>query len=325
MNTTSVEPVSEFELEGDDVVNARDTRIEQLLEAWQLSYELDPNFVLAKVKLNEGVQIRLEEHRAPSTAVDEYVTHMKHGAVFPPIVVSTNGFLVDGNTRMAACQKLERKTFPAYKVKFAILGQAKMLGAALNQMGGYRLTEEEIVVAAEAYMREGYKDEAIARALGKSMSHIRNVRRDRLYREAAKRTGVTELELPKPVRLHLAGIQHDEPFRAAVEAVARAKPAVKDIGALVDRIENTRSDAEAIAAVHEMAKQWGPVTGAPPNGAKSVSRTRGKQALTNVRRLLELAEAQPTEVVLPDDTEALALWQRLSAVVTQVLAHYVKS
>jgi ParB-like chromosome segregation protein Spo0J len=324
MNTANMEPLPDFDLEGEELVTARDTRIEQLLDAWQLSYELEPNCVLSKVKLNEGVQIRLEEHRAPSTAVDEYVTHMKHGAVFPPIVVTSNGFLVDGNTRLKACAKLERKTFPAYKVKFAILGQAKMFGAALNQMGGYRLTEEEIVVAAEAYMREGYKDEAIARALGKSMSHIRNVRRDRLYREAAQRTGVAELEIPKPVRLHLAGIQHDEPFKAAVEAVAKAKPAAKDVGALVDRIENTRSDAEALAVVQETSSKWGPVTGAPPNSAKSVSRTRGKQALASIRKLLELAEAQPDEVVLPDDTEARELWQRLSTVVSQVLAHYVK-
>lgn len=324
MDMMPTEPAETLEFEGDDPVTARDTRIEQLLESWQLSFELEPEFVLAKVKHSEGVQIRLEPHRAPTTAVDEYVTHMRHGAVFPPIVVTTNGFLVDGNTRMAACKKLERKTFPAYKVKFAILGQAKMFGAALNQMGGYRLTEEEVVVAAEAYMREGYKDEAIARALGKSMSHIRNVRRDRLYREAATRTGVAALEIPKPTRLHLAGIQHDEPFKAAVEAVAKAKPTIKDVGALVDRIENTRSDAEALAAVQEMAKQWGPITGAPPNGAKSVSRTRGRQALTHVHKLLELAEADPIDVVLPDNADAAALWQRLSVVTTQVLAHYVK-
>ena len=321
--TTNMDFISELE-QDEDPMATRDTRIEQLLDAWQLSYELEPNYVLAKVKLNEGVQIRLEEHRSPSSAVDEYVTHMKHGAVFPPIVVTSNGFLVDGNTRLSAALKLQRKTFPAYKVKFAILGQAKMLGAALNQMGGYRLTEEEIVVAAEAYMREGYKDEAIARALGKSMSHIRNVRRDRLYRDAAHRTGVADVELPKPVRLHLAGIQHDEPFKAAVEAVAKAKPAAKDVGALVDRIENTRSDAEALAVVQETSSKWGPVTGAPPNSAKSVSRTRGRQALASIRKLLELAEAQPDEVVLPDDTEARELWQRLSTVVSQVLAHYVK-
>jgi hypothetical protein len=312
----------EFE---DDTVGTRDTRIEQLLDTWHLSYELEAEYPLAKVRDNEGVQIRLPEHRAPSDAVDEYVTHMKHGALFPPIVVTTNGSLVDGNTRLRAALKLGRKTFPTYKVKFAILGQAKMVGAALNQMGGHRLTEAEVVVAAEAYIREGYNDQAIARALGKSMTHIRNVRRDRLYHEAAARTGVAEIDIPKPVRRQLAGIQHDEPFKAAVEAYAYAKPAVKDVGVLVDRIEQTRSDAEAIAAVQDTLKQWGPVTGAPPKSAKSVSRTRGKQALAHVRKLLELAEAQPTEVVLPDNAEAVDLWQRLSAVATQVLAQYVKS
>jgi ParB-like chromosome segregation protein Spo0J len=323
METPSLETTS-LEFDEEESVPSRDTRIEQLLDSWNLSYELEPNYPITKVKDNEGVQIRLPDHRAPTAAVDDYVTHMKHGAIFPPIVVTANGFLVDGNTRLRACLKLGRKVFPAYKVKFAVLAHAKMVGAALNQMGGYRLTEEEVVVAAEAYMRDGAKDEAIARALGKSMSHIRNLRRDRLYRDAAARTGVAELEIPKPVRLHLAGIQHDEPFKAAVEAYAHAKPAIKDIGALVDRIEKTRSDAEALAAVQEAKQQWGPITGAPPNSAKSVSPTKGKQALAHIRKLLDLAEAEPTDVVLPQNADAFALWQRLNVVVTQVLAQYVK-
>ena len=38
MDMTNVEPVGDLEFEDNDTMNARDTRIEQLLESWQLAY-----------------------------------------------------------------------------------------------------------------------------------------------------------------------------------------------------------------------------------------------------------------------------------------------
>lgn len=322
METQAIVAV-EKALQFEDESMVRDTRIEGLLDEWKLPYELEQSFPLAKVKIENATQIRDEAHRAPSDNVEQYTTHMKHGAIFPPIVLGTNAMLVDGNTRVEACRRLGRKTFPAYKVKFPHLGMAKMIGAALNQMGGDRLSNEEIVNAAEVMMTEGYGDEAIARTLGRSVSHVRNVRRDRTYREAAERTGVDSLPIQKAHQRVLAAIQHDEPFKAAVELIARAKPSVKDTSALVDRIDKTRSDAEALAQIHAIETQWGPVTGPPPN-PRSLSRSRAKKALRHVRDLLAEAEASPAAVVLPDDAEAAALWQRLGTVVTNVLALYVK-
>jgi len=316
---SAVEKTLAFE---DDTM-ARDTRIEGLLDEWKLVYELDSAFPLARLKIEDATQIRAESHRAPSDTVEQYVTHMKHGATFPPIVVGSNGMLVDGNTRVESCRRLGRKTFAAYKVKFPHLGMAKMIGAALNQMGGDRLSDEEIIVAAEVMMGEGYADEAIARTLGRSVSHVRNVRRDRTFREAAERTGVAGVALSKPHQRALAMIQHDEPFKAAVEVVSRAKPSVKDTSALVDRIEKTRSDAEALATIRSIEAQWGPVTGPPPQ-PRSLSRSRAKKALKPVQDLLAMGEANPADLVLPDDAAAADLWQRLGTLVTNVLALYVK-
>jgi hypothetical protein len=198
-----------------------------------------------------------------------------------------------------------------------------MIAAALNQLGGDRLSDEEIVNAAEVMMADGIGDEAIARTLGRSVNHVRNVRRDRTFREAADRTGVGTLTIPKAVQRILATIQHDEPFKAAVEAVHRAKPSAKDVSALVDRVEQTRSDADALAQIRAIEGQWGPVTGPPPH-QKSLSRSKAKQALKAVRTVLEIAEANPGEVVLPDDQTAADLWRRLGSLTTQIIALYVK-
>src|SRR5262245_43104862 len=322
-STAATDSAVDVDLGFDEESVVKDTRVEQWLNEWRLPFELDQQFPIARVKVETAVQIREEAHRAPSSTVDQYFTHMKHGAIFPPVVVSSNGLLVDGNTRLEAARRNGLKTFPAYKVKFPHLGMAKMIGAALNQMGGDRLTDEEIVTAAEAMMAEQYGDEAIARTLGRSVSHVRNVRRDRMFRQSAERTGVANLTVPKAAQRILAGIQHDEPFKAAVEVVSRAKPSAKDISTLVNKIEQTRSDADALATIRTIESQWGPLAGPPPN-QKSVSRTKAKAALKHVRALLELAEAQPIEVVQADDQEAAEVWRRLSTVSAQVVALYVK-
>jgi ParB-like chromosome segregation protein Spo0J len=307
----------EFDEDADAV---RDTRIEHLLEAWNLPFELEQQFPLMRLKMEDAVQIREQPHRAPKVTVEQYVTHMKHGAIFPPIVVASNGMLVDGNARVDACRLLNRKTFPAYKVKFPQLGMAKMIGAALNQMGGDRLSDDEIIVAAEAMMAESYADEAIARTLGRSISHVRNVRRDRAFREAAERIGLSEIRVPKAMMRVLAGISHDEPLKAALELVTRANPAAKDVAHLVNSIEKTRSDAEALAVIQQTETQWGPVTGPPPT-PRPLNRSKAKKALSHVKTLLDLGE-QPNDLVMPGNVASAELWTRLNRLATTVVALY---
>ena len=307
--------------EEDATTMSRDTRIEALLKEWNLSFELVDQFPVSKVRFELAAQIRAEAHIAPKSMVDEYVTHMKHGAVFPPIVVSDKGVLVDGNTRLEAARRNGIKSFPAYKVKFGHLGQAKMLGAALNQMGGDRLTDDEIVLAAEAMMDERYPDDVIARHLGRSVSHVYNVRKDRTYRQVAERTGMTHIELPKAVQRLLAGIHHDEPFKATVEAVAQAKPALKDVSTLVKKIEATRSDADALATIDATVQDWGPVTGPPAGKGKSLSRSKDKKALALAKTLVALTD-DPAELVMEHANDATGIWQKLNTLTTNVLALY---
>ena len=302
---------------------ARDTRIEKLFEDWNLTFELDDDMPLARVKFEPGAQVREEEHRAPASTVAEYQTHMTHGAIFPPIIVSSQNFLIDGNTRVKAALRLGRKTFPAYRVKFPHLGMAKMVGAAINQMGGDRLTEAEIVAAASVMMKEGYSDEAIARTLGRSPSHVRNVRKDQAFTEAAARTGLADIRIPKQHRRTLSRIAHDEPFAAAVKIIAASTPPNKEVTALVDKIDQTRSDAEALAVIEAARSEWGAPAGPPPIQRSPTSRTYAKRALAHARDLLKLGD-DPLALVLPDNPAALKSWQELVVLATHVVALYPK-
>ena len=306
--------------ENEDSEMSRDTRIEALLTEWKLPFELKQDFAIGRIKISEGVQSRAEENRARSTSVEEYTTHLRHGATFPPVVITNNGLLVDGNTRLEACRRLERRTFPAYIVKFPHNGMAKLIGAALNQMGGERLTEEEIAVAAMAMLDAGYGEEAIARTLGRSMSHVRNLRKDATYREAAERNQLTAIELPKALRRELASVTHDDVFKALVEAVHRGKPSMTALQAAMKKIDAARSDAEALAIIQAEEVKWGPVSGPPPN-RKSLSTSKAKTALTLAKKLLAVSEI-PDDLVMVGNTEAAAIWDRLDSLVTRVAAGY---
>jgi len=310
------------DVEDDMAEVVRDTRIEGLLTEWQLPFELESAFAITRIKIEDTTQIRSEVHRAPKGTVEQYATHMNHGAIFPPVVISTDGRLIDGNARLAAARLLKRKTFPAYKVKFPHLGIAKMIGAALNQLGGDRLADDEIIVAAEAMMDEGYADDAIARTLGRSVSHVRNVRRDRMFRESADRIGVGKVKIPKAVARVLAGISHDEPLKAAIALVQRANPAMKDVSRMVNEVEKTRSDADALAVIQNTETKWGPVTGPPPH-RKPANQSKAKKALAHVKALLELTDGiLPTDLVIPGDEDVAQQWQQVNSLATNVVAVY---
>ena len=93
---------------------------------------------------------------------------MRAGAIFPPMVATHNRRMIDGNTRKGAAEKNGLETFPVYLVKLPQASYGPMIGAALNQMGGKRLTDEEAFAAAETMIRNGHADEAIARTIGRS-------------------------------------------------------------------------------------------------------------------------------------------------------------
>jgi len=57
----------EEEEEEDTII--RDTRVEQLLESWNLTFELDENLPLARVKIEDATQIRLVQDRGEHTVL----------------------------------------------------------------------------------------------------------------------------------------------------------------------------------------------------------------------------------------------------------------
>ena len=121
---------------------------ESIFNRWGLSFELIDAFPIAEIKDIEGQQVRFRTNIANADVVEEYYEQQQNGAVFPPVVLAFPGTIIDGNTRLAMARKAKLETFPVYMVKTSSLDLAKALGAALNQIGGVRLTQDEAYRAA---------------------------------------------------------------------------------------------------------------------------------------------------------------------------------
>jgi hypothetical protein len=242
----------------------RDMRTESLLREWNIEFEFDPDYPVRKLDTEyDDSQVRRIEHRAPQENVNEYAIQMRAGAIFPPMVATHNKRLIDGNTRKGACDVNGVETFPVYLVKLPQASYGPMLGAALNQMGGKRLTDDEAFLAAETMIRNGHADEAIARTIGKSPQSIRNYRRQTRYKDAAERTGVGEVKVTATSQRALADIKLDEPFREAVQLVSSVKLPPRDVQELVEKIGNTHSEAQALEVIEETRTKLAPA-GPPP-------------------------------------------------------------
>jgi hypothetical protein len=154
--------------------------LEAKLKEWQLSYNVDREFPIDQIRVSDDAQVRKVKEIAPAARVQEYAMQMRNGAVFPPILLRKPGnILIYGNTRIGAAKHIGRKTFPAIIVDTKTEDMHKILAAAVNQMGGERLSPDSAHEAALLMMQSGYPDSAIARELGRDLSQVRRWRNQR--------------------------------------------------------------------------------------------------------------------------------------------------
>jgi ParB-like chromosome segregation protein Spo0J len=305
----------------EDEAMARDMRTESLLNDWGIPFELDEEYPLRRLDIGEAHQVRETTHRAPREMVEEFSLQMRAGAIFPPVVATDKGKLIDGNTRLAAAKANGRDTFPVYLVRLPRQDFGSMIGAALNQMGGKRLTAEETFAAAQPMLKQGFTDEQIARILGRSRSSIFNYRREHDYAEAAERTGVAAIDVRKTVARHLGAIKLDKPFKAAVEVAYNAGLSSSEAEELVDKVAAARSEDEAVKVVESFGQAH--AAAGPPPRARSLTSlaTRSKPVL---RTLLEMPGTPEELAPAAQRIELEPLWQKVQERATAVLAAFAE-
>ena len=225
------------------------------IERVGLKYQFVPLYDLTQLDKSRRVQVRESDHYAPATNVRQYAEAMRGGAEFPPIVVSSDAYIIDANTRIEAAKVIRQPTLPALVITAPFeTGSAetkakyRALAATLNQLGGQRLTTAEAKDAAIVLLELGWTIANISRALGLSQQ-IAN----RLKKEAAARARMGQLGIipPKAEYLAICGATallnlNDEPYRRMVLLIADANLSHREAMEITNRLAKAGSDAAAL-------------------------------------------------------------------------------
>ena len=233
---------------------ATSQQVEQMLVARGIDFDFQPNVRIEDIRDAETNQVRRIDHRAPKEQVEKYATAMRHGAIFPAIVVNDAMERVDGNTRVEAAQRSGEKTIAAYICHGMTPLQARSLSVELNQSNGLAMTEDEIRKFIGGAVREGEHPDL------KSLSRMTGVKETRISRWIAEaqfelratRLGVDTAivnVLPPSTRAALHATRLAQPFEQLTVLAGEARMPVLEVKGLVAQVNAAPSQEEAQAIV----------------------------------------------------------------------------
>ncbi len=277
------------------------------------------------------IQVRDSAHYAPEDMVARYIAQME-ASQFPGIVVTSDGWTVDGNTRLAALRARRVGFFPAIVLEAAYAGKTttvkqkaelRALAMTLNANGGLQLTPKERREGVRDLIALDWKNEQIARAIGLKVTEIAAVKREVDASAKLSRVGLDpDLKGASLRALGNAAVLklNDPPFKLLAELATDAGLNAGEIVAAAKDALTMGTEAQQVGVLDSMRTQLAnrirtvalTGTGKPP-----VSRQL-RQHLGYVTKFAgreqELVEANPA--VAPQHVAAL---QDAIAVLTAVL------
>lgn len=208
--------------------------------------------------VNRRVQIRNDAHYAPKEDIQRMAAALKRGDDIPPIVVTADGYLVDGNTRVRAAQRIGFPRMKAIvlrdrweKASDAVTRRLHVLGAGFNARNGRGIDRAEI---ANAIKRIGedpkYDATRIAALLGVTERMVRDVLVEQRARKRAEQAGVhVNGSVPSSQLRRLGGVSdkvNTRPFTELVRLTQDAGLTVSELGDVITKVRGADSDDDAL-------------------------------------------------------------------------------
>jgi len=214
--------------------------------------------VIARVSKDRRVQVREADNYGKKEEVTSYAAQMGQ-SVFPPIIMTLDDYLADGNTRVEAAKVRGDRFLPALVIQenYATADPRRklefhMLAATLNNQNGRRQTSKEARKTLVDALKLGWRVEQIVRALGTKATEVTKVKwevdaRDRLEKVGmqngqVRATGTSLRALGKPVVLAL----NFEPYRALASLAMDAGLNASEILTIAKEAKATGSDQAAL-------------------------------------------------------------------------------
>ena len=203
------------------------------------------------------VQVRSDASVAPKHTVDQYARQMPYGG-FPPIVVTKDGVIVDGNTRITAARKAGMHALAAIVLDVnGGHGRLPALAAALNNANGARLKPKEEIEVAVEMLTSGLTTDAIEELIGLPAARVNKAKRirdaelrfDRVLTDVADKEQVIASFGPKMALISQprAAALHDEPWKRFAAFVRDANLNQNECKEMLDTLEAKQSDEDQIA------------------------------------------------------------------------------
>lgn len=240
------------------------TEIERLGFDWSEVADFD----LTRLSPDRRIQVREPKHYAPKDSVQRYAVQMGE-TPFPPIVVTSDDWIVDGNTRVGARLLRKEKFCPAIVLDVAWGGanrkrqnELHALAATLNASNGVPLTGRETREVATRLVELGWKTEQIGRAIGLKSSSVTQVKREIDAAAKMRRVGLNPNGAVGGPSLRALGAKdvvalNDVPYKELASLAADAGLNASEIKDTAKEMRDTGSDQGAIDAVSELRMELG--------------------------------------------------------------------
>lgn len=240
---------------------------------------------------SKRIQVRNIAHLAPRQEISDYAQAMKAGDQFPPVIVTQDGWLVDGHTRTEAAKKIGWDTFPALVLnvnygdldpKSPLRKTLLKLGAAQNNKHGRRMTAADVAALIEQ-VAEGETPKQIQRDMHVGYSTANTVWNAARAKRKAESLGITVSDTLSNSHLKLMGGKlekyTDEVWGAVFSLMQDAHLGTGEMNALVLRVEALHTTEERLRLLNSEREQHQPAINAtyriPPSQARRVKQGLG--------------------------------------------------
>lgn len=238
------------------------------IEDLGFAYSEDAQFdisVLSKDKRVQSREFGSAPFWAPKEEMRRYAIQMTHSP-FPPIIVTRDGWLVDGNTRVGARDIRKEKFSPAIVLeveygKMKPIEQEKVYGLAvtINSQNGRNLTTKERRASIALLIDLGWNNTQIEKRIGVRVHEINKMRRVITARGRLEKLGVTVNGNLSQAAVAVLGdekvlLLNDDPYKA-IAALAT------DAGLNSKEVRDIAYEALALGSDDEKMKRVAAVRG----------------------------------------------------------------
>jgi len=234
--------------------NAKTPLIESIIRQYLgVDADYEPQYDRLKLHSDARLQSRLDKNRAPKHMVERYA-HQMGESEFPPIVITSDGVKIDGNTRDAAHAKRNDRYIPALIVPIAfetaeesVKRQMLLCSQAINNTNGLALDDEERTLMAYTMIEDGNADEEIITRVGVPINKVKELRERFKATHRLLQVGIKPDDMPPKATLRTFGkpvVQKldDAWFKSLADLSKDAGLKSQEIGALATTLGEISSE-----------------------------------------------------------------------------------